>query len=89
MKMGRSRRRQPVHWREREKKNGSVAIVELELLALWEALLARKEAFWRGCSNVPFGVLSRSPHPKRPHTLLGRGRSPGYDGTLTLREERR
>lgn len=83
MKMGRSRRK---HWK---KKNHSVAIVELELRALWEALLARKEAFWRGCSHVPLGVLSRSPHPKRPHAVLGRGAPPGYDGTLTVREEKR
>lgn len=63
--------------------------MELELCALWEALLARKEAFWRGCSHVPLGVLSRSPHPKRPHAVLGRGAPPGYDGTLTVREEKR
>lgn len=71
--MGRSRRKQPVCTGE---KKSSVAIVELELLALWEAFLAPKEAFQRGCSDVLFGVLSRTPHPERPHAVLCRGCSP-------------
>lgn len=73
VKMGRSRRKQPVCTGE---KKSSVAIVELELLALWEAFLVPKEAFQRGCSDVPFGVLSRTPHPERPRAVLCRGCSP-------------
>lgn len=64
MKMGRSRRKQPVHWRE---KNRSVANLELELLALWEAFLALQGsilerllrcAVWCAFANAP----SQAPH---------------------------
>lgn len=36
---------------------------------------------------MPFGVLSRTPHPECPRDLLCRGAPLGCDGTVTLREE--